>query len=71
MFDCQTYSGSRLPDIFLIPSQAWEVPNEIFIDRNYNKPGQKSIPEYGVNISKRNYSIREIFKFEDSIQGFL
>lgn len=60
-----------MPDIFLIPAQAWEVPNEMFVDRNYDKPGQKSAPEYGINISKKNYSILEIFKFEDSIQDFL
>ncbi len=65
------FEVGKLPDIFLIPSQAWEVPNEIFVDRNYDKPGQRSVPEYGVNISKRNYSILEIFKFEDSIQDFL
>lgn len=65
------FETGRLPDVFLIPAQAWEVPNEMFVDRNYDKPGQKSAPEYGINISKKNYSILEIFNFEDSIQDFL
>lgn len=65
------FEAGKLPDVFLIPAQAWEVPNEMFVDRNYDKPGQKSAPEYGINISKKNYSILEIFNFEDSIQDFL
>lgn len=65
------FNVEKLPYVFLIPAQAWEVPNEMLVDRNYDKPGQKSAPEYGINISKKNYSILEIFNFEDSIQDFL
>jgi len=65
------FEDGKLPDIFLIPAQAWEAPNEVFVDRNYDKPGQKSAPEYGINISKKNYSILKIFKFEDTIRDFL
>ncbi|MED3575847.1 DUF4365 domain-containing protein [Cytobacillus praedii] len=46
------FEVGKLPDVFLIPSQAWEVPNEVFVDRNYDKPGQKIAPEWGINISK-------------------
>lgn len=38
------FEAGKLPDIFLIPSQAWKAPNEIFVNRNYDKPGRKSIP---------------------------
>ena len=65
------FEHGKLPDIFLIPSQAWEVPNDVFVDRNYDKPGQTSKPEYGINISQRNYGILEPFKFEDSIRQFI
>ncbi|MGE7091100.1 DUF4365 domain-containing protein [Lysinibacillus sp. NPDC048646] len=65
------FNVGEMPDVFLIPAQVWEVPNEIFVDRNYDKPEQTSKPEWGINISKKNYSILEIFKFEDSIQDFL
>ena len=60
-----------MPDIFLIPSESWKVPNEVFVDRNYDKPRQSSKPEYGINISIKNYDILEIFKFEESIKDFL
>ena len=65
------FNDGKIPDIFLIPAQAWEVPNEVFVDRKYDKTGQKSAPEYGINISKKNYSILEIFKFENTIEDFL
>jgi hypothetical protein len=65
------FENGKLPDIFLIPAEAWRVPNEVFVDRNYDKPGQKSAPEYGINISQKNYDILEIFKFEESIQDFI
>ncbi|WP_173427737.1 DUF4365 domain-containing protein [Aneurinibacillus tyrosinisolvens] len=65
------FKEGKMPDIFLIPAEAWAVPNEVFVDRNYDKPGQTSKPEYGINISQRNYSILEIFKFEDSIIDFV
>lgn len=65
------FESGKLPDIFLIPAEAWKVPNEVFVDRKYDKPGQKSHPEYGVNISKKNYDILNIFRFENSMQDFL
>ncbi|WP_339279114.1 DUF4365 domain-containing protein [Paenibacillus sp. FSL W8-1187] len=66
-----TFKEGQMPDIFLIPSESWKVPNEVFVDRNYDKPGQTSKPEYGINISIKNYDILEIFKFEESIKDFL
>ncbi|MEK4885996.1 hypothetical protein NST81_15155 [Bacillus sp. FSL W8-0223] len=60
-----------MPDIFLIPAKAWEMPNEMFVDRNYDKPGQKSTPEYGINISQKNYPILETFNFENTIKEFV
>ncbi|MEY2372153.1 DUF4365 domain-containing protein [Lysinibacillus capsici] len=65
------FNVGEMPDVFIIPAQAWEVANEVFVDRNYDKPGQTSKPEWGINISKKNYSILEIFKFEETIKDFL
>ncbi|WP_259596223.1 hypothetical protein [Clostridium botulinum] len=59
----------KLPDIFLIPEEAWKVPNEVFVDRKYDELGQKSAPEYGINISQKNYDILEKFIFEEAIRG--
>ncbi|MDN4066650.1 hypothetical protein QYF50_01985 [Paenibacillus vini] len=65
------FKEGKMPDFFLIPSEAWKVPNDIFVDRDYDKPGQTSKPEYGINISNKNYDILEIFNFEDTIKDFL
>ncbi len=65
------FEDGKNPDIFLIPSKAWKVPNEVFVDRNYDKPGQTSKPEYGINISNKNYEILEIFRFEEAIKEFI
>ena len=65
------FETGKLPDIFLIPAAAWEVQNEVFVDRDYDKPGQISKPEYGINISNKNYDILEIFKLEEVIKEFL
>lgn len=65
------FNQGKLPDIFLIPSEAWKVPNDVFVDRKYDKPGQKSAPEWGINISNKNYDILEIFKLQESIKEFI
>lgn len=65
------FQDGKLPDIFLIPTEAWKSPNEVFVDRLYDKPGQKSAPEYGINISQKNYNVLQMFKFEQSIKEFI
>lgn len=52
----------KLPDVFVIPASAWQNPNAVFTDRKYDKPGQKSEPEWGINISKKNYNLLEEYK---------
>jgi hypothetical protein len=65
------FESGKFPDIFLIPSKSWKESNEVFVDRKYDKPGQKSAPEYGVNISHKNYNILEVFRFEEIIKEFI
>lgn len=65
------FFNGKLPDIFLIPAKVWIKPKGIFVDRNYDKPGQKSAPEYGINISKKNYGILEKYTFDKAICSFL
>lgn len=65
------FKEGKMPDFFLIPSEAWKVPNDVFVDRDYDKPGQTSKPEYGINISIKNYDILGIFNFEETIKDFL
>ena len=58
------FSNGTLPDCYVIPSQTWNDPNALFVDRNYGKPGQKSAPEWGINLSKRNLPLLEPYREE-------
>lgn len=52
----------RPPELFLIPSRAWENPNGLFVSRDYG--GElKSAPEWGLNVSKKNLPLLEPFQF--------
>ena len=55
----------QLPDIFIIPASAWKNPNAVLVDRKYDKPGRKSDPEWGINISRKNYSLLDFYKSEN------
>jgi hypothetical protein len=65
------FNPGQLPDIFLIPASTWQKPDEIFVDRDYDKEGQISKPEYGVNISRKNYPELERFRFEIVIKTLM
>ena len=58
------FSNGALPDCYVIPSQTWKDPNALFVDRNYDKLGQKSAPEWGINLSKRNLPLLEPYREE-------
>jgi len=46
-------------EIFFIPAKTWLKENDLFKDRDYNKPGQTSTAEYGMNVSKKNHYLLE------------
>lgn len=56
------FTDGKLPDVFVIPASVWTSPNGIFVDRPYDKPGQKSAPEWGIQVSKKNYHLLEEYK---------
>lgn len=58
------FSDGTLPDCYVIPSLVWNHPNRLFVERNYDKPGQKSAPEWGINLSKRNLPLLELYREE-------
>lgn len=58
------FPNGTLPDCYVIPSQTWKDPNALFVDRNYDKPGQKSAPEWGINLSKKNLPLLEPYREE-------
>lgn len=63
------FEDAKLPDVFLIPSTAWQTPNELFCDKDYE--GLKSKPEYGINLSKKNMLLLDYYKFEIAIKAFI
>ena len=62
---CIQFIDGEQPHIFIIPSTVWMEPNAVFVDRKYDKPGQTSEPEWGMNISKKNFSVIEQFKADN------
>ena len=61
------FIDGQLPDVFVIPATAWDKPNAVLVDRNYDKPGQTSKPEWGISISKKNYSMLDTYKAENKL----
>ena len=51
------------PGAYLVPSTVWCEPNHVFVDREYDKPGQKSKPEWGLNVSRKNMGTIEPYAF--------
>ena len=58
------FEDGALPACYVIPAQVWKAPNGLFVDRNYDKPGQHSKPEWGLNLSKKNLPLLEPYRLE-------
>lgn len=58
------FTDGNLPDCYVVPATAWDSPNTLLVDRNYEKPGQTSKPEWGINLSKKNLSLLEPYREE-------
>ena len=59
------FTDGELPKVYIIPATAWETPNAVLVDRNYDKPGQKSKPEWGINYSAKNVHLLDKYKAEN------
>lgn len=64
------FEEDKLPNIYLVPTSAWNNENNMFVIRNFDM-GQKSKPEYGVNIVNSNKKILEKYKFEYMVKCFM
>ena len=53
------------PHLFLIPAPEWLNPNDLLRDHNYD--GKKSAPEWGINVSKKNWPLLEKYSFEKMV----
>lgn len=58
------FEDNAMPEVYIIPITAWKTPNAVLVDREYDKPGQKSKPEWGINYSKKNKHLLEPYKIE-------
>lgn len=63
------FPNSEAPSMYLIPSSVWLEPSALFVSRDYDKEGQKSKPEWGLNISQRNLPLLTPFMFDRVIQA--
>jgi hypothetical protein len=63
------FTDGKLPDVFIIPASAWANPNSVLVDRPYDKPGQKSKPEWGIQASKKKYALLNEYKSENWLSG--
>ena len=65
------FIDDKLPDVFVIPATAWAEPNSVLVERNYDKPGQTSKPEWGISLSKKNYSLLDPYKADKKLKEIL
>ena len=59
------FDDGEMPEVYVIPITAWKTPNAVLVDRKYDKPKQKSKPEWGINYSKKNKYLLDPYKIEN------
>ena len=52
------------PEAYLVPSTLWLEPNKVFVSNDYGAPGQKSKPEWGINVSRKNIEALKPYALE-------
>lgn len=57
------------PHLFLIPSLTWRDPRGPFVSHDYE--GKKSLPEWGLNLSKKSRKALEAFAFDAMVAGLV
>ena len=57
------------PDLYLIPSPAWELPNALLVSRDYE--GKQSKPEWGLNLSAKNLPLLANFRFDAVVESLM
>ena len=63
------FTDDNLPDVFVFPATVWNSPNALFVDRPYDKLGQKSKPEYGISYNKKNAPLLEKYRAESFFEA--
>ena len=65
------FVDGALPEVFIIPATTWTTAKEPFVSRDYDKEGQKSKPEWGINLSKKNLPKLEAYASDDFFSKWL
>jgi len=65
------FIDNKMPEMYVLPSTVWNKPNDLFVSRDYGKPGQKSKPEWGINYSEKNKHLLEKYKTEKVLNDIL
>ena len=63
------FSEAEEPRLFLIPSTAWLTPNKCLVSRDY--VGKKSVPEWGIQMSKPHHPFLAGFDFAKIAESLL
>lgn len=63
------FSEGVPPDLYLIPSLAWQTLNQLFVSRDYE--GLKSPPEWELNLSQKNMAAMKKYRFDEIISGLM
>lgn len=58
------FIDEELPKLYIIPATVWKNPNAVFVEHNYDKPGQTSKPEWGINYSNKNLPLLDKYNSE-------
>lgn len=59
------FEDDHLPYVYVFPTTVWNEPNSLFVDKDYDKPGLKSKPEYGINYNRKTSKLMEPYKAEN------
>lgn len=61
----------RETNSYLIPSIVWKNPNGVFKNGNYDEKGLKTKPEWGINVSEKNFPEIEQYHFDKMISTMI
>ena len=62
------FEDGKLPEVYIIPAKAWEKPNDLLKDKDYD--GLKSKPEWGINVSRKNLDLLKEYEIETFMRLF-
>ena len=65
------FIDGALPEVFIVPATTWIAAKGPFVSRNYDKEGQKSKPEWGINLSNKNLPTLKAFSSDSFFSKWL